>query len=86
MGIAKSKSWPGPIRTVTACLTNGFALQHNSAVDSCLSDILACPAAAPASDIIAPRQRARLPIAMGSLGVFSAHDLRHAAYPASCMA
>eukprot|EP00965_Chrysotila_dentata_P237217 6201757-Pleurochrysis_carterae.AAC.2 len=73
------------LRTVTSSLTSVSALQHDSAVDRCLSDILACPAA-PASDIIAAGQRAHLPIAMGGLGGVSAHDSRHAAYTASYMA
>eukprot|EP00965_Chrysotila_dentata_P095982 3171532-Pleurochrysis_carterae.AAC.1 len=68
------------MHTVPPPLTQHAAyLEHDAAVDACLSDIVAC-LDAPATSMFAALHQARLLISMGGLGVFSAHDTRRAAY------
>eukprot|EP00965_Chrysotila_dentata_P101119 3339531-Pleurochrysis_carterae.AAC.1 len=52
------------MRTVPPPLFEHAALEHDAAVNACLSNILACPDA-PATSMLAALHQARLPISMG---------------------
>eukprot|EP00965_Chrysotila_dentata_P135631 4484200-Pleurochrysis_carterae.AAC.1 len=73
-----------PSVTAHACraLTEHAASKQDAAVDTCLSDIIACPDA-PAIRMHTALHLARLPISMPVLGISSACDTRSAAYVAS---